>query len=437
MPVAFAGTLWAIKDTDDKPQLVFNTSAPLAALSIYDVSFSKGRKHDRSDKQHHPWQRRRQGKVRSLGKDGALMLIRESQSAGKRNRQVWENQVRHEGKISGRNLVPRKNQVRHAGKISGRNPLPWKNQVRYAGKIDGRNPLQRHSIPSHRSEVLWAATSQRIRGYKLKDGSVAYDIDVCKDVMQVRGADQCCLTSRLMVAHSDDDVHERLVFAVSVTTAGHTSPSTNTDSTTGTEEELPSGISFDPAKKLTATFQGTKLSKSKPPTVKTQSTPYVIALNVGQAGTVQELWRVAGKSGTEIVGQIANVVYMPGAATKAATPIKRAPGMPSSKTFKKVLGKPLFKAHEKDLFMPSSKAHKNALQSFPLSPRLKDSVVEKMSFANILQGVYNDDRAISRSPGAMQYERGGPDDTSYDVKIVLVASAVSSAEQITLAIGHL
>lgn len=205
------GTLWAIRDEGNTPKLIFKTTAPVSSLSLYDVSLGR-----RPTKHRHG---QNTGSVKKTHGNSTSTQLK------------WSHKQRNAGRFPHDQAVLRKD-------------------------TDNNNP----KFPPNGVEVLWAAMSRTITGYNSADGSVEYVIDACSYVLKT--ADPCRITSKVMVAHSDDDEYERLVFAVATTNI-------------------------------------------------TTTTSFVIALDVGEAGSMRLLWRVAGKPSTEIVGQIANVVYMP------------------------------------------------------------------------------------------------------------------------------
>ena len=204
--------LWAIRDNGTEAEVLFKVAAPVASLSLYDVSVGQ--------QSHVPsWNTGRAG-------------------------------FPHRGPA---HAIPLKY---HTG--------TWEKTIPASSSFSSSSS----SSSAASGPVLWAATSQQITGYNSRNGSVEHVIDVSK-LLNV----SCRLTSKVMVAKSKDGKSERLVFAVSESASKNNARGRHAGNSTK---------------------------------------PYVVAVSLdSDSGQPKLLWRVAAKPGTEVVGQIANILFVP------------------------------------------------------------------------------------------------------------------------------
>ena len=147
--------------------------------------------------------------------------------------------------------------------------------------------------------VLWAASSLKIIGYNSRNGSVEYVIDVSK-LLNVT----CRLTSKVMVTRSKDGKSERLVFAVSE--PGNTTKNERQGNTDLTKNARRGNTD------LTKNERQGNTDLTKNDRQGNTSRPYVVAVSLdSESGHLRVLWKVANRPGTEVVGQIANVLVVP------------------------------------------------------------------------------------------------------------------------------
>ncbi|XP_076461508.1 uncharacterized protein LOC143293999 [Babylonia areolata] len=214
------GTLWAIRDKGTEPEVLFKTPAPLAQLALYDVTV--GHQGDRAS-------------------------------------QRWDK--------AGSKFYTSRQQPRAA---SLKKPEAMKK----------KNAATTSSAPA--AATLWAATTgAEITGYDSTNGALTHLIDVRKLLNVTNPSTTTCrVTSKVMVARSQDGTQERLVFAMSEDGNG--------------------------------SFPARQGGGGGGRVVSNTSTPFVVAVSVDRSSReAKVLWKVVGKRGSEIVGQIVNMLVVP------------------------------------------------------------------------------------------------------------------------------